>query len=257
MVAGMSLDEVVSRVRGEKGTTVKIAVYRKQETAPREFVIKRDEITVPSVESEIKTATGGKVGYIALHQFGDHSMDEVREALAEFSGQNLKGIIIDLRFNGGGYLDGAVELTSMFLNEGLVVQVEKRGGETEQLKVLGNAAFASVPLAIMINEGSASASEIVAGALQDQGRAKIIGMTSFGKGTVQDVIDLPGGSSLRVTVAHWLTPKGKNLAKEGIEPDIRIDRSAEDFQTERDPQLDAALVWITEGRDVAMNSSDR
>lgn len=249
-IAGLSLDEVISRVRGKKGTTVTLTIYHKGESTPVDLAIERQQITVPSLESEVKTATGGQVGYIALHQFGDHSMQEVRDALESFEGQNIKGIIVDLRFNGGGYLDGAVDFVSIFLSEGLVVQVQKRGGDIDKTEVLGDAQYPDIPLVVLINEGSASASEIMAGALQDQDRATIIGKTSFGKGTVQDVIDLPGGSSLRVTVAHWLTPNGKNLGKEGVEPDIEVDRSIEDYKADRDPQLDAALLWLTEGKDV-------
>ncbi|MDO8649426.1 MAG: S41 family peptidase [Candidatus Peregrinibacteria bacterium] len=250
-VDGESLNQVVRRIRGKEGTEVKLKIVRPGEREPRTFTIVREEITIPSVESEIKKTQSGSVGYIALNQFGDGSIEEIRNAVKEFKDEPLKGIVIDLRFNGGGYLEGAVELTSLFLTQGEVVSVERREGEPERHYVYGRPLLPDVPLAVIINQGSASASEIVAGALQDHGRAKIIGMKSFGKGTVQEVIDLPGGSSLRVTVAHWLTPKGRNLAKEGIEPDIKVDRSTEDYEAERDPQLEAAIEWITDKEDLS------
>ena len=141
-------------------------------------------------------------------------------------------------------------MTSLFLRQGKVVSVERRGTEPEHHYVYGRPVAPDVPMVVLINQGCASASEIVAGALQDHKRATIIGMKSFGKGTVQEVLDLPGGSSLRVTTARWLTPNGKNLGKEGVHPDIVVDRSTEDFEAERDPQLDAAKEWLLDHEDV-------
>jgi carboxyl-terminal processing protease len=132
----------------------------------------------------------------------------------------------------------------MFLRQGKVVSVSRREGEPETHYVYGRPIDTETPLAILINQGSASASEILAGALQDHKRAMVIGETSFGKGTVQEIFELPGGSSLRVTVAKWLTPNGKDLSKEGIEPDMTVIRTAEDMEAERDPQLDAAMEWL-------------
>ncbi|MBI3331627.1 S41 family peptidase [Candidatus Peregrinibacteria bacterium] len=249
-IAGENLNQVVQRIRGKKGTTVRIKVVREGSFDPIEFSIVRADINIPSVESELKKTGSGTVGYIALNQFGDSSVDEVKEALVSFEKESIEGVILDLRFNGGGYLEGAVELASLFLRQGKVVSVERRDGEPEHHYVYGRPTHPDVPLVVMINQGSASASEIVAGALQDHKRATIIGMTSFGKGTVQEVIDLPGGSSLRVTTARWLTPSGKNLGKEGVHPDIVVDRTTADYENERDPQLQAALEWLLDKQDV-------
>lgn len=245
-ISNETLTNVVQRIRGPKGTTVTLQILRKDETEPREITIRRDDITIPSVEAAVKKTESGSVGIIALNQFGDETIGEVEAALRDFQKEKepLTGIIIDLRYNGGGYLDGAVELASLFLKQGKVVTVQRREGEPVSHYVNGRPLDPDIPLAVIINEGSASASEIFAGAIQDHKRGIIIGKTSFGKGTVQEVFDLPGGSSLRVTVARWLTPGGKDLSKEGIHPDIDVDRAPEETAAKLDPQLDAALEWL-------------
>ncbi len=246
-VDGLTLDDVVSRIRGKKGTTVTLLVYRGDNMRPLTLSIVREDISVPSVEWKILASTGGQVGYVALNQFGEHSMKEMKDALWQIKDKSLAGIILDLRFNGGGYLDGAVELTSMFLGEGDVVTVESRDKGPDRLRVSGDPVFPDLSLAVLVNQASASASEIVAGALQDHGRATIVGMQSYGKGTVQEVIDLPGGGSLRVTTSRWLTPKGKNLAKEGITPDVVIERGENDVMGKQDAQLNAAIQIVLSG----------
>ena len=249
-IEGESLNDVVQRIRGKKGTTVSLTILRDGEFNPRTLSIVRDDINIPSVESKLIETSSGSLGYVALNQFGDGSTAEFRAALEAFTDKPVKGIIVDLRFNGGGYLEGAVEIASLFLEKGKIVSVERRGTEPEHHYAYGHPLMAETPLVVLINQGSASASEIVAGALQDHKRATIIGMKSFGKGTVQEVLDLPGGSSLRVTTARWLTPNGKNLGKEGVHPDVVVDRSVEDYETERDPQLEAAKEWLLDGQDV-------
>lgn len=252
---GKNLQEIVTAIRGPKGTDVTIQIARAIVTEPISLTITRDDITVPSVESRVIAGTGGKLGYIALNQFGEQSLKEIRAALSSFEKESIRGIILDLRGNGGGYLDAAVDLASIFLREGKVVSVEGRQGIVDSKSVSGRPLYPEIPLTILINKGSASASEIVAGALQDHGRATIVGETSFGKGTVQEVIDLPDGSSLRVTVAHWLTPKGKNLGKEGVHPDIDVKRTAEQFEANQDPQLDAAVEFLLTGKKPVSSSS--
>ena len=249
-IEGENLNQVVQRIRGQKGTTVTLTVDRPGALESKTFSIVRDEILIPSVESDLIETGSGALGYIALNQFGDTSIDEFQKSLKDLLGNDLEGLIVDVRYNGGGYLEGAVEMTSLFLRQGKVVSVERRGTEPEHHYVYGRPVAPDVPMVVLINQGSASASEIVAGALQDHKRATIIGMKSFGKGTVQEVLDLPGGSSLRVTTARWLTPNGKNLGKEGVHPDIVVDRSTEDFEAERDPQLDAAKEWLLDHEDV-------
>lgn len=244
---GKSLQEVVDRIRGKKGTSVTLTVDRGSKPAPLTFTIVRDDIRIPSVESETKESKGGPIGVITINQFGSETIDEVERAIRKMDVKRFKGMILDLRFNGGGYLDGAVSLTSLVLREGKVVSVEGRTTSPQLHYVTGNPLLPDMPLVILINEGTASASEIVAGALQDHKRATIIGMKSFGKGTVQEVIDLPGGSSLRVTTAHWLTPNGRNLGKEGVTPDIKVERTPEDIEAKKDPQMDKAIEFLVGG----------
>lgn len=243
-VSGLALHEVISLIRGPKGTEVTLTVMRGN--AERSFVITRDQIHIPSATYEEKTGTGGTVGLLTINQFGSDTIAEVRAHLANIGRSNVRGLIIDLRYNGGGYLDGAIDLTSMFLGEGRVVTV---AGRTDQQhhNVTGNTLLPDIPVVVLINEGSASASEIFAGALHDHGRATIVGTQSFGKGTVQEVIDLPGGSALRVTTATWLTPDGTDLGKHGVTPDIVIERTKDDMEAGRDPQLDAAMKTLERG----------
>lgn len=246
-ITELSLQEVVSKIRGPKGSIVELTIVRESEDDLLTFKITRDDITVPSTEYEVKETGSGAVGYLAINQFGGETVAEVTEFLRSVRPAELKGLIVDLRFNGGGYLDGAVDLASMFLREGEVVTVAGRD-ESQTHSVSGDPVLPEIPLVVLINQASASASEIFAGALQDHGRATIVGMKSFGKGTVQEVLDLPGGSSLRVTIARWLTPKGRDLGKEGVVPDFVVDHTRQDIEAQRDPQLEAALQWLTEGK---------
>lgn len=243
-LAGMSLNDVISRVRGKRGTQVKLEIYHKGDIEPVTITITRESIHIPAVESRVIETASGSVGYVSLNMFGSESIPEVVEALEAFDTDKIEGIILDLRFNGGGLLDGAVDLVSLFVAEGKVVTVEHRDQEAEVLDVKGRPMLPDMPLVVIINQGSASASEIVAGALQDYKRATIVGEQSFGKGTVQEVVDIPGGSSLRVTTARWLTPKGLNLGKKGVTPDVIVKRTAEQYQNEIDPQLDKAVELL-------------
>ncbi len=254
-MTGKNLQEVVTHIRGPKGTQVTIKVLREDEDDLVTFTITRDDITVPSTEYEVKKSGSGSVGLLTINQFGTETIGEVRTILEQIDPATLDGLIIDLRYNGGGYLEGSVDLVSMFQQEGKVVSVEERDGEAQHHYVSARPILAGIPLVVLTNEGTASASEIVAGALQDHKRATIIGTKSFGKGTVQEVIDLPGGSSLRVTIAHWLTPNGRNLGKEGVTPDIIIDRTREDFDAGQDPQLQAALEWLLDGEKPVVTGS--
>lgn len=249
-IEGKTLQDAVTRIRGKKGTSVTLTVLRESADDLLSFTIVRDDITVPSTEYEVKTSGSGSVGILTINQFGTETVGEVQGILEQIDPASLKGLVIDLRFNGGGYLEGAVDIVSMFLREGKVVSVERRNAEPQRHYVSGRPILPDLPLVILQNQASASASEIVAGALQDHDRAKIIGMTSFGKGTVQEVIDLPGGSSLRVTIAKWLTPDGRDLGKEGVVPDIEVDRTQQDIEAGLDPQMNATLEWVLDGEDV-------
>lgn len=255
-ITEQALIDVVQKIRGTKGTDVTISVMRKGEEEPIDIAITRDDIRVPMVEAEIKETATGSIGVIAINQFGDGAITDVRKALQSYLSKDLDGLVLDLRFNGGGYLDGAVQLTSLFLDNGKVVSVRRRHGADEEHYVTGTPLVPELPLVVMINEGSASASEITAGALQDAGRATIVGKKSFGKGTVQEVIELPGGASLRVTIAKWLTPDGRDLGKEGVQPDIIVERTREQIQDGEDPQLDAALEWLLDGEGKEVQSKE-
>ncbi len=244
----LTLDQIVALIRGKKGTPVVLTLLSKNDLEPRNITIIRDQIQVPSTKYETKTTANGPIGLLTIHEFGGSTIREIREILSKVHEGTEKGLIVDLRFNGGGYLDGAVDLSSMFLKTGKVVTVAGRGEDTEVHKVSGNPVLPTLPMVVLINSGSASASEIFAGALKDYKRATIIGTQSFGKGTVQEVLDLPGGSSLRVTIARWLTPNGTDLGKVGIAPDIVVDRTVEDVRADKDPQLTAALEFLTTGK---------
>lgn len=249
---GLGLEGVVSLIRGPKGTTVMLSVLREPSPVPVLLTVTRDAIHIPSVESKILVTSSGSLGYVALNQFGDDSVAELKKAILEFPEKDLKGVVLDLRFNGGGYLEGATDIVSMFLKSGTVVTVARRDTVPEVYRVNGSPILPDIPLVVLINGGSASASEITAGALQDSKRATIIGTQSFGKGTVQEIIELPGGSSLRVTTAHWLTPSGHDLGKKGVMPDIVVDRTVEQYEQAYDPQLLAAEAWLTVHRDVTV-----
>ncbi len=245
-VDGKGLSDVVHRIRGPKGSEVALSLLRK-ETALT-IHIKREDIHVPSVEYELKNTKRGFIAYVAINQFGDSTVKEVTASIVSAKKSDVKGLILDVRHNGGGYLDGAVALSSLFLREGKVVSVKGRGDSLSHHYVTGRPSLPDLPIVILVNQGSASAAEILAGALQDHKRATVMGTKSFGKGTVQEVIDLPEGSSLRLTTAHWLLPSGRNLAHEGITPDIVVDRTPEDIAAEKDPQIDAALQWFGDNK---------
>lgn len=242
-IVGLDLQDVIGKIRGPKGTSVTLDVMRGTDTLS--FTIVRDTIHIASAEYETKTTPKGTIGLLTINQFGGETVAEVRSLLSSIRPGSIKGLVIDLRYNGGGYLDGAVELTSMFVRQGTVVTVAGRDSR-QDYAVTGKTLLPDLPLAVLINGGSASASEIFAGALQDHGRAVIVGTQSFGKGTVQEVIDLPGGSALRVTTASWLTPKGTDLGKHGVTPDVVIDRTPEEYKAKLDPQLDAAIQQVLE-----------
>lgn len=245
-VTDKPLMDVILKIRGPKGTSVHLTIGREKIRQPIELTIIRDDIKIPSTEYETRKTTAGSVGIIRINQFGTQTPAEVRQILESGGAADDKGLIIDLRNNGGGYLDGAVALASMFIAEGNVVSVR---GNTELPDSFAVSGFpilsATIPIVVLINKGSASASEILAGALQDHHRAMIVGLQSFGKGTVQEVVELPDGSSIKVTTAHWLTPNGKDLGKEGVTPDVVVDLTEEDAKAKKDPQLEKAIDVLT------------
>lgn len=240
-VTDYTFEQAVMKIRGPKGTKVILTIGRKGKEKPFDLSIVRQTINISSVEWEMK----GDIALIELNQFGTNTKDEFSKAISGVLQKNPKGVILDLRYNGGGYLEGAVDIVSEFIDSGKVVSVKKRNpSKDEVIYVNGKARIASIPMVVLINKGSASASEIVAGAVQDHKRGTVIGEQSFGKGTVQEVENLIDGSSLRLTVAKWYTPNGNNISEVGITPDIKVERTLEDIEAGDDPQLDEAIKYL-------------
>jgi len=238
---GMIVEEAVKLIRGEQGTTVKLAILRDSFKEPKEFSIVRDIIRVPTIDSKMI----GDVAYIHLYNFYEQSPFMFYQAAVEAAMKNPKGLILDLRDNPGGYLDAAVNLAGWFLeNDSTVVTEEFGSGENQIYTSYGNGLFRDLPVVVLINGGSASASEILAGALKDIKGIKLIGEKSFGKGTVQQLETLKDGSMVKITVAHWRMPGGGLIDKNGIDPDFEVKISEEDIIAGRDPQLDKALEII-------------
>lgn len=233
-VEGLDAAGVAEKIRGEEGTSVKLSIRRGDET--KEFTITRAKISDASVRYSIENG----IGKMIISRFDTDTGDLARKAAIEFKNNNVKGVIVDLRDNGGGYLDAARDVAGIWLNNKVVVSEKTDGKTTDEVRTGMNAILEGVKTVVLVNGGSASASEIVAGALQDYNVATLVGEKTFGKGTVQKIIDLPDGRTLKVTIARWYTPKGKNITKEGIAPDVKVTMSTEDINAGRDPQLDAA-----------------
>lgn len=250
---GWTVPEAVSKIRGKKGTEVKLTIAREGEDKPREFSVRRDTIVLKSVEFETKSKAGEAcqktacptVGYLKLTRFGDNTNDEWNSAISDLR-QNLttptllKGVILDLRNNPGGYLQSSIYVASEFLKSNATVVVQENSDGTEEtysVTRVGN--LLDLPLVVLINKGSASAAEIVAGALKDHGRAILIGEATFGKGSIQQPEDLPDGSGIHITTARWILPKGDWIDKKGILPDIEV--TAPEATDTADIQLERAI----------------
>ncbi len=242
---GMSLDDAVHRIRGDKGTKVKMIILRGKETAPRTFTITRDTIAIESVKTTYTTsAKGEKIAIITVTNFNSDTFDRFLDAVTDVRGRAIDGLILDLRNNPGGYLDVAVQMLGEWSPGETVVSERYSDGTSDTHQATGRGRLKDLKTVILVNGGSASASEIVAGALQDLGKGILIGTQTFGKGSVQDLIDLGDGASVKLTIAEWLTPKGNNINDNGITPNYVVDRTAEDYDSDRDPQLDAAKAWF-------------
>lgn len=239
----LSLEEAVKLIRGPKGTEVKLTISRGDWKEPKEFKISRALIKIPSLKWELKE---DDIVYLKLYQFFDRTGDDFRKSAIEILNSPAKKIILDLRNNPGGYLDIAREISGWFLKRGDIVVIEDfgPGKEKNEYKADGNEKFLDYPIVVLINQGSASASEILAGALRDNRNVLLIGEKSFGKGSIQELEELRGGSSLKITIANWLTPKGQLITDKGLEPDIKVEMSEEDYEQDRDPQLEKALEVI-------------
>ncbi|MEK7193519.1 MAG: S41 family peptidase [Patescibacteria group bacterium] len=238
---GLGVEEAVNLIRGPEGSTITLLVLRKEWKEPKEFKIVRSRIIVPTLDFEMKDS----FAYIQLHSFNAVALPQFAQAVSNARAAKAKGIILDLRNNPGGFLSVAVDLAGWFLEPGtLVVSEEGPRGPTDVFKADGNGTLVKMPTVILINEGSASASEILAGALHDNRKIKLIGEKTFGKGVVQEIEELRDGSSVKITVAHWVLPSGKILEEEGIAPDVPVKLSEEDIKNKRDPQLEKAIELL-------------
>lgn len=246
--ADITIDEAVNWIRGPRGKEVTLTISRDEWEKPREIKIIREVIQVPSLKLEFKNIEDGSVAYLKLYQFSEKASLDFRRIAIEILNSSAQGIILDLRNNPGGYLEVAQDISGWFLERGQIVAIEDFGGGREQTlyKSQGNGLLLGYPIVILINQGSASGAEILAGALRDNREISLIGEKSFGKGSVQEMETLREGSSLKVTVAKWLTPKGEFITDKGLEPDIKIEMTEEDFEKGNDPQLNKALEVIKE-----------
>ncbi len=241
---GLSLYEAVALIRGPAGSTVTLTILREGEPDPFEVAVVRAKIEIEVVQTKM---LDDNIGYISLSEFSSNASDKMNKGIQELRQQGATRLILDLRNNPGGFLSEAVAVSSLFLEDGVVVREQRKGEAQEQVyEARGVHSATDLPMVVLINRGSASASEIVAGALRDHQRATIIGEQSFGKGTVQLPHTLSDGSELRVTIAQWLTPNGDFIHKQGIVPDIVVELTQEDFVEGRDPQLDRAVEYLQE-----------
>ena len=229
-----SVEKVVSKIRGEVGTSVKLTLLSGGQT--REVSVVRQNIVSPAVESEID----GEIGILKVNRFGDDTVSLSRKYTSEFVEKGVKKVILDLRNNPGGTVGAAQGLLGIWLDN-QIAMTERRGSEiVKTLRTTGTPILGNMKTVVLINGNSASASEITAGALREYGKATLVGQKSYGKGSVQIVLGLPGGSQMKVTEARWYTPKGKNIDKTGIEPDVKVDLSSDDVNNNIDPQMDKA-----------------
>jgi carboxyl-terminal processing protease len=244
-IQNMTLMEAVGLIRGPAGSTVRLTILRQGVREPFEVAIVRERIELEVVESRM---LDDDIAYVKLTEFNAKATKELKEALRELMREEPKGLIFDLRSNPGGYLQTSVEVTSQFLDEGLVITERGKGGIESEYSVEGGGLATEVPLVVLVNVGSASASEIVAGAIQDTGRGILVGERTFGKGSVQLPHTLSDGSELRVTIARWFTPKGREIQGIGIIPDIEVEMTMEDLEAGRDPQLERAVEYLLTGK---------
>jgi len=242
LTTDMSVDEAVTKIRGPKNTEVRLTILRNSDNNPREIKIVRDTINVKSVTVEFKD---NDIALIRITRFGDDTTAEMNRAASLIVSQKARGVVLDLRNNPGGYLEAAIDVSSKFVPQGkTVVSEEERNGGKKDYTAKGGSILNHLPVAVLVNGGSASSSEITAGALRDNLDAPLIGKKTFGKGSVQELEKLAGGSSMRITIARWLTPNGDYIMEKGIDPAFDIDLTEEDYNNDRDPQLDKALEVI-------------
>ncbi len=245
ITAEMSLEDVILLIRGPVGTVVKLTVSREGQPEPLVFEITREMVETPTVSWRLLDKSQG-LGYISISLFTERTNKELETALRDLKAQGVTRLVLDLRNNTGGLLDAAVDVASQFLADGVVLYEQRRNQEEKAYPVQRGGKATDIPLVVLVNRGTASASEIVAGAIQDSGRGILIGEHTFGKGSVQLVYDLSDQSSLHVTVAHWFTPNRHEITGNGLTPDIVVALTEEDRAQGRDPQLDHAIAYFTQ-----------
>lgn len=239
-VSGMALEEISGSIKGEKGTTVEITVLRGEEREEVSLTITRDTIQAETVKTRMLE---DEIGYLAISEFDSVTLEQYREGLAELTAQGMEGLIVDLRGNPGGNLDTVCEILDLMLPEGLIVYTEDKDGNRQEF-TSDEAQEVQVPLAVLVDGNSASASEIYAGAIQDYGIGQIVGTKTYGKGVVQTIYDLKDGTSLKLTVAEYFTPNGRNIDGEGITPDVEVTYQRDENDPEADNQLDRAVETL-------------
>ena len=240
--SNMTTDEAVSKIRGKAGTEVVLSIMHEGKREPEEVRIVRGKIEVKSLTFETKTINDKKIGIIKLNRFGDDTLGLFNHTVDVILAGNYSGIVLDLRNNPGGYLETSIDISSNWVSRGDVVVKEVNfKGEEKDYKASGISRLKGLNTVVLVNAGSASASEIVAGSLQDHKLATLVGEKTFGKGSVQELQDLKNDSALKVTIAKWLTPKGRSINENGLEPDFNIEITKEDRDSKRDPQMDKAL----------------
>ena len=245
--AYLTLNEAVSLIRGKAGTEVILTVLREGVDEEIEIKIIRDRIHFNTVKWEMKP---NDILYIKISHFNNDTEQLFNEAVRKNFTKNIRGIILDLRNNPGGFLDTAVNITGKWVRKGETVVIEKFSEKNKSYyRSKGRAELSNIPTVILVNKGSASASEILAGALQDYGLATLVGEPTFGKGSVQDLLDLSNGSKIKITVAKWLTPKERVIENTGIAPDVFVELTGEDFNNDKDPQLDKAIEILNKTQD--------
>jgi len=238
----IKVDDAVTLIRGEIGTKVVLTIFRDGLEKPKEISITRATIQIPTIDYKM---LNGNVGYIRIKSFNENAPKLFFEAAKDLLNQGVAGMIIDLRDDPGGFLEVAVNLTGWFIEKGSTVAIEEsRLGPKQTFQAYGNAIFKPVPIIALVNGGTASASEIMAGALRDNLGSKLVGEKTFGKGTVQELKRLHDGSSIKLTIAHWLTPNGTLIDKEGLKPDYEVKLTEENIKANKDPQLDKALEVV-------------
>lgn len=257
LIQGMDITDVVKLIRGPRGTNVKLTLKREEVAEPIEIVIQRDVIPFTIVESRMEDDVS-KIGYIALRQFNEKSDQQFDEAISELERQGVRGLILDLRGNPGGLLDVAVDIGSRFIHSGDIVIIQNKGGRRSALRANPpNPKAPEYPLVVLIDGGSASASEIVAGAIRDHKAGILVGTDTFGKGLVQTIINLADRSAVAITTAKYLTPGGQDVGKEKIHPDVVVEPTEEDLKTENDVQLKRAVQILKERIGANQASSPR